>query len=201
MSQLKNRLQALSLLDRAFAALTDAEMEALVASLPDDHREAVDQICGAKEGGFDDPAARTLAMRATASRGRMTGQLEQLSTVVTDPCLAKCIDMLGDNSDNPTEPQLLEVTPTLIEEFGIGATRLMLASSVAGEAAASAMLTRVLKHDDTLALPPAEAVATTLLPAPQADADLKAKRKAAKEKKQAEARARREQQLKAANRA
>lgn len=201
MSQLKNRLQALSLLDRAFAALTDAEIEALVASLPDDHREAVDQICGAKEGGFDDPAARTLAMRATASRGRMTGQLEQLSTVVTDPCLAKCIDMLGDNSDNPTEPQLLEVTPTLIEEFGIGATRLMLASSVAGEAAASAMLTRVLKHDDTLALPPAEAVATTLLPAPQADADLKAKRKAAKEKKQAEARARREQQLKAANRA
>jgi hypothetical protein len=201
MSQLKNRLQALSLLDRAFAALTDAEIETLVASLPDDHREAVDQICGAKEGGFDDPAARTLAMRATASRGRMTGQLEQLSTVVTDPCLAKCIDMLGDNSDNPTEPQLLEVTPTLIEEFGIGATRLMLASSVAGEAAASAMLTRVLKHDDTLALPPAEAVATTLLPAPQADADLKAKRKAAKEKKQAEARARREQQLKAANRA
>jgi hypothetical protein len=200
MSQLKNRLQALSLLDRAFAALTDTEIKALVASLPDDHREAVDQICGAKEGGFEDPAARALAMRAAASRGRMTGQLEQLSTVVTDPCLAKCIELLGDNSDNPTELQLLKVTPTLIEEFGIGATRLMLACSVAGEAAASAMLTRVLKHDDTLALPPAEAVVTTLLPAPQADADLKAKRKAAKEKKQADARARREQQMKAANR-
>ena len=69
MSQLKNRLQALSLLDRAFAALTDAEIEALVASLPDDHRDAIDQICGAKEGGFDDPAARTLALRATAARG------------------------------------------------------------------------------------------------------------------------------------
>ncbi|MFM2078225.1 MAG: hypothetical protein RJA49_2115 [Actinomycetota bacterium] len=201
MSQLKNRLQALSLLDRAFAALTDAEIEALVASLPDDHREAVDQICGAKEGGFDDPAARTLAMRAAAGRGRMTGQLEQLSTVVTDPCLAKCIEMLGDHSDNPTEPQLLEVTPTLIEEFGIGATRLMIASSITGEAAATPMLTRLLKHDETLALPPAEVVEPTLLPAPQADADLKAKRKAAKEKKQADARARREQQLKAANRA
>ena len=149
MSQLKNRLQALSLLDRAFAALTDAEMEALVASLPDDHREAVDQICGAKEGGFDDPAARTLAMRATASRGRMTGQLEQLSTVVTDPCLAKCIDMLGDNSDNPTEPQLLEVTPTLIEEFGIGATRLMLASSVAG----MDHMVRRMRRDTSASLP------------------------------------------------
>jgi hypothetical protein len=200
MSQLKNRLQALSLLDRAFAALTDAEIDALVASLPDDHREAVDQICGAKEGGFEDPTARSLAMRATASRGRMTGQLEQLSTVITDPCLAKCIEMLGDHSDNPTEPQLFEVTPTLIEEFGIGATRLMLASSVAGEAAASPMLVRVLKHDDTLGLPPAQAVETTLLPAPHADADLKAKRKAAKEKKQADSRARREQQLKAAKR-
>ena len=200
MSQLKNRLQALSLLDRAFAALTDAELEALVASLPDDHRDAIDQICGAKEGGFDDPAARTLALRATAARGRMTGQLEQLATVLYDPCLAKCIKLLGDHSDNPTEPQLLEATPALIEEFGLGTTRLMLASSVAGEAAASVMLVRVLKHDETLQLPPAEAVETTLLPAPQADAEVKAKRKAAKEKKQAEARARREQQARAAKR-
>jgi hypothetical protein len=200
MSQLKNRLQALSLLDRAFASLTDAELEALVASLPDDHREAVDDICGAKEGGFTEPAARTLAMRTTASRGRMTGQLEQLSTIVTDPSLAKCIELLGDNSDNPTEPQLLEITPTLIESFGLGCTRLMLATSIAGEAAASVMLTRVLKHDETLALPPAPPVETTLLPAPQADEDLKAKRKAAKEKKQAESRARREQQARAAKR-
>jgi hypothetical protein len=92
------------------------------------------------------------------------------------------------------------VVPALVEEFGLGATRLMLATSVAGEAAASAMLTRVLKHDDVLALPPVEVQAPPLLPAPQADADLKAKRKAAKEKKQAEARNRREQQLKAAHR-
>lgn len=200
MSQLKNRLQGLSLLDRAFSSLTDAELEALVASLPDDHRDAIDSICGAKEGGFEDPAARTLAMRATASRGRMTGALEQIATILGDPCLAKCIELLGDHSDNPTEPQLLEATPALIEEFGLGTVRLMLASSVAGEAAASVMLTRVLKHDETLQLPPAEPVEVTLLPAPQADADLKAKRKAAKEKKQADARARREQQLKAAKR-
>ena len=200
MSQLKNRLQALSLLDRAVAALTDAEIEAIYASLPDDHRTAVDEVSGAKEGGFADSAARALAIRATAARGKMTGQLEQIATILTDPCLAKCIELLGEHSDNPTEPQLQDVVPTLVEEFGLGATRLMLATSVAGEAAASAMLTRVLKHDETLALPPVEVQAPPLLPAPQADADLKAKRKAAKEKKQAEARNRRDQQLKAAHR-
>ena len=35
MSQLKNRLQALTLLDRAFAAITDEELVAIVTTLPD----------------------------------------------------------------------------------------------------------------------------------------------------------------------
>jgi hypothetical protein len=200
MNQLKNRMQGLSLLDRAFAAMTDAEVEALVASLPDDHREAIDKLCGAREGGLSDPAARTLAMRATAARGRMNGGLEQLATILTDQCLAECIEALGDNSDNPTEPQLLEVTPALIEHHGLATVRLMLAGSVAGEAAASVMLTRVLKHDETLALPPVVREAAEVLVPSVADEELKAKRRAIKEKKQAEARARREQQLRAKNR-
>lgn len=201
MSQMKIRLQALSMLDRAFSALTDDELGTLVGALSDELREAVDDVCGAPEGGFSDPAARVMAVRTTASRGRLSGQLEQLSTLITDGCLAKCVELLGDNADNPTEPQLLEVTPTLIDEFGLGGTRLMLANSVAGEAAASAMLTRVLKHHEELAVPAAELPTAELLPAPKADDDVKARRKALKEKKQAEARARREQQLRAANRA
>lgn len=200
MSQLKIRLQALSLLDRAFAAMTDEELATLVASLPDDHVEALDELCGAREGGFTDADARQLAVRATAARGRMNGGLEQISTLVTDPALAKCIEMLGDNSDNPSEDQLLEVTPTIIEEFGVATTRLMLASSIAGEAAASVMLTRLLKHDETLALPPAEMPDVEVLPARTADEETKAKRKAAKEKKQAEARKAREQQQRARHR-
>ncbi len=200
MSQLKNRLQALSLLDRAFAAMTDEELATLVATLPEDHVAALDELCGAREGGFTDVEARLLAMRATAARGRMNGGLEQVATLVTDPALAKCIEALGDNSDNPNEAQLLEVTPALIEEFGLATTRLMLASSVAGEAAASEVLTRVLKHDETLALPPVERVDVEVLPARSADDETKAKRKAAKEKKQAEARQAREQQLKARHR-
>jgi hypothetical protein len=199
---MKNRLQALSLLDRALLAMTDAELEALVATLPDDHRQAIDRLCGAKdEAGFEDPAARTIAIRATVARGRMTGALEQVCTVLTDPCLADCIEQLGDASDNPTEADLAEVTPGLIERHGVATLRLTLAASVAGEAAASVMLTRLLKHDEVLGLPAREAepvapVVTTR----EADDETKARRKAAKERKQAESRLRREQQARARNR-
>lgn len=198
---MKNRLQALALLDRAMLSMTDAELEALVATLPDDHRDAIDKICSAREGGFDDPAARTLAIRSTVARGRMSGALEQIATVLTDPCLADCIEQLGDASDNPTEADLAEVTPGLVERHGLATVRLTLAASVAGEAAASVVLTRLLKHDEVLALPARDEVPTapTVLTR-EADEDTKARRKAAKERKQAEARARREQQAKARNR-
>jgi hypothetical protein len=76
----------------------------------------------------------------------------------------------------------------------------MIASSIAGEAPASEMLARLLKHDKKLALPPVEFAAVAALPARAADDDVKAKRKAAKEKKQADAKARREQQMKAKHR-
>ncbi len=200
MSQLKNRLQALSLLDRAFSAMTDEELATLVASLPEDHVNALDDLCGAREGGFTDADARNLAVRATVARGRMNGGLEQISTLITDPALAKCIELLGENSENPTEEQLLDATPTIVEAFGLATTRLMLASSVAGEAPAAEVLTRVLKHDETLALPPVERVEVEVLPARTADDETKAKRKAAKEKRQADARKAREQQLKARHR-
>ena len=199
---MKNRLQALSLLDRALLAMTDAELEALVASLPDDHRQAIDRLSGARDdSGFEDPAARIVALRSTVARGRMTGVLEQLTTVLTDACLADCIEQLGDASDNPTEDDLAEVTPGLIERHGLATVRLTLATSVAGEAAASVVLTRLLKHDEVLALPAREVEPTApVVLAREADDDTKARRKAAKERKQAESRLRREQQARARNR-
>jgi hypothetical protein len=197
MNQMKNRLQGLTLLDRAFTAMSDDEIEALVASLPDDHRKALDEVCGALEGEFTEPSTRTLAMRATAARGRLNGGLEQIATLLCDVCLAACIEALGDHSDNPTEAELLEATPALIDKHGLATVRLMLAGSVAGEAPASAVLTRLLKHDETLALPPVEPEEITVLAPPTADEELKAKRKAAKLAKQADARARREQQARA----
>jgi hypothetical protein len=197
---MKNRLQALALLDRALSAMTDAELEALVATLPDDHRAAIDKICGAREGGFEDPAARILAIRTTAARGRMSGALEQITTVLTDPCLADCIEQLGDNSDNPSEEDLAEVTPALIEAHGLATVRLTLAASIAGEAAASVLLTRLLKHDEVLALPADSEPAPVVVLTREVDEETKAKRKAAKERKQAEARLRREQQASARHR-
>ena len=197
---MKNRLQALALLDRAMSAMTDAELEALVATLPDDHRAAIDKVCGSREGGFEDPAARTIAIRATAARGRMSGALEQISTVLTDVCLADCIEQLGENAENPSEENLTEVTPGLIERHGLPAVRLTLASSVAGDAAASAVLTRLLKHDEVLGLPAEDEPAPAVVLTKEIDEETRAKRKAAKERKQADARLRREQQARARGR-
>lgn len=198
---MKNRLQALSLLDRALATMTDDELEALLAALPDDHRDAIDKMCGAREGGFEEAAARVLAVRTTAARGRMSGLLEQIATVLTDPCLAECITELGDHADNPSEAQLQKVTPGLIEHHGLATVRLTYASSVAGEAQASVLLTRLLKFDPVLALPEREEPAAPAVLVREVDEETKAKRKAAKERKQAEARARREQQARARSRA
>jgi len=198
MNQMKNRLQGLTLLDRAFTAMTDEELEALVASLPEDHRKALDEICGARdEEGFTEAATRTVAIRSTAARGRLNGGLEQITTLLCDPCLAACVEALGDHADNPTEDELLDVTPALIDKYGLATVRLMMAGSVAGDAAASVALTRLLKHDETLALPPVEPEEVTVLPPPTADEEVKAKRKAAKLAKQAEAKQRREQQARA----
>ncbi len=153
-SQLKTRLQALSLLDRALAAMTEEELATLVDKLPEDHRQALDKIAGARdEDGFSDPAARDLAVRATAARGRMNGGLEQVATILCDPCLAECLEALGDHADNPSEEQLKEVLPPLIDKWGVATVRMMLAGSIAGEAVATPMLTRLLKSDDELALP------------------------------------------------
>jgi hypothetical protein len=197
---MKNRLQALSLLDRAMATTTDAELEALVATLPEDHVAALDKLAGARDGGFDDPAGRTVALRAAVTRGRMSGGLEQIATVLTDPCLADFITELGDKSDNPSEADLQAVLPKMIDKHGLATVRLTLAASVAGEAAASVMLTRVLKNDEVVALPPMPEAPAPVVLTREADEETKAKRKAAKERKQAEARARREQALRAKNR-
>ncbi|MEZ5249327.1 MAG: hypothetical protein R2713_09005 [Ilumatobacteraceae bacterium] len=193
---MKNRLQALSLLDRALATMTDAELEALVATLPEDHVTALDQLAGARDGGFDEPAARTVALRAAVARGRLTGALEQITTVLTDPCLADFITALGDKSDHPSEDDLQGVLPDMITKHGLPTVRLTIAASIAGEAAASVMLSpRPEARRGGGSLPPPSRAAVVLSVKPTTRP---ARRKAAKERKQAEARARREQVAKAA---
>jgi hypothetical protein len=194
---MKTRLQALGLLDRAIAAMTDEELDAVVASLDDDHREAVERL-----------ASGTTAadIRAAVAHGRINGTMESLAMVLSDHCLADCIEQLGDHADNPSTAQLQEVLPGVAERHGVPITRVMLASTVAGEAPASAIIRDLLKHDDLVKLPPAApreivpAATVAADPDPEREALLE-KRREAKQRKREEARLRREQSAKDRRRA
>jgi hypothetical protein len=192
---MKTRLQSLGLLDRALRATSDEELDTVVAALGDDHREAVERLAGG--------ASSSEAIREAAAKGRIDGTMESLALVLTDAALADCIEQLADHADNPSTDQLRAVLPGLIERHGLGVTRLMLASTLAGEAAASAVIRDLLKHDDTVKLPPAEATAPgpVARPPDAASAEAKARRLDLKRRKQADARARREQSARARNRA
>ena len=189
-NQVKNRLQALGLVDRAFANTSDEELDAAIGALGDEHRSALDELVN----GDADAAS----VREAVSHGRMDGTMESIALVVTDACLADCIEQLGDNADYPSSDQLREVLPGLVEQHGLGTTRLMLASTVAGEAPASSIIRDLLKHDELVKLPPTEEKPISpLIRKPSVDdaerEAIKAKRKELKKQKQEEARARREQ--------
>jgi hypothetical protein len=146
-NQVKNRLQALGLLDRSFASATDEELDAAVAALDDDHRDALNEIV---KGELD-----AAAIREAVAHGRLDGTLEGIALVLTDACLADCIEQLGDHAENPTSDQLREVLPGIAERHGVAMTRMMLASTVVGEAPASAIIRDLLKNDELVKLPPA----------------------------------------------
>lgn len=188
-NQAKSRLQALGLVDRALAATTDDELDALVAGLSEEHAEAIERLV---DGTTVDE------IRSGAAKGRLNGTLETLVMVLTDACLADCIEQLGDHADNPSSDQLREVLPGLTERHGVAVTRLMLASTVAGEAPAAAIIRDLLKNDELVKLPPVEArPVTPIVQSPAVDeaerAAIKERRRELKAKRQAEARARREQ--------
>jgi hypothetical protein len=90
------------------------------------------------------------------------------------------------------------VLPGLVERHGLAITRMMLASTVVGEAAAATIIRDLLKHDDLVKLPPEEP--RQIVPAAsESSADdperevLKAKRLEARKRKSEEAAQRREQ--------
>jgi hypothetical protein len=189
-NQVKNRLQALGLVDRAFANTSDDDLTAAIDALGEEHRSALDELVKGE--------ADAASVREAVSHGRMDGTMESIALVVTDACLADCIEQLGDNADNPSSDQLREVLPGLVETHGLGTTRLMLASTVAGEAPASSIIRDLLKHDELVKLPPAEdKQISPMIRKPEVDdaerAAIKAKRKELKKQKHEEARARREQ--------
>ena len=187
---MKTRLQSLGLLDRSIRAASDDDLAAAVEALDDDHREALERVVGGE--------ATPAAIRDATVKGRINGTMESIVLVLTDASLADCIEKLGDHSDNPTSEQLREVLPGIIERHGLAITRMMLASTVAGEAAAATIIRDLLKHDDLVKLPREEArpIAPPIADDDEDDAEreaLKAKRVEARKRKQDEAAQRREQ--------
>ena len=209
MNTAKARIAGIALLDRAFTHLPDDDLETVLSALPDDHVTALQRLAhtsGGSDNGESEPSGQELvdALRVAATKGRMNGNLERIAGVLTDPCLADCVEQLGDKADLPTEDDLLEVAPRLVERHGVGLVRVMLASAVAGEAPASPAIIRILKHDDVLALPAAAPPTATPPPAkavsPEEAAErerIRERRKEERKAKQAEQAARREQAAKA----
>ena len=200
MTNVKARIAALGLLDRALANLADDELLTVIQTLPEDHLTALGKVAGFEEGAAD--GDQIDAVRAAAKAGRINGDLERLGLVLTDACLADCITALGDHADNPTEEQLSEVLPGIVETHGLHLTQFMLASVVVGEAPASPTLVRLLKHDETYALPATEErdiVPKLHAPSAEEEAEREAireRRKADRKRKQAEQAARRAQSAK-----
>lgn len=201
MNSTKAHIAALSLLDRALIAVTDDELAALLAGLPEDHTTAVKRICDLR----DEDADLVEAVRIAAHKGRLNGDLQRLGVVLSDACLADCLEQLGDAADMPTEEELQAVIPGLIERHGLGIVRVMLAATVVGEAPVSAMIVGLLKTDETVKLAPVELKPLAPLLPPKADDEerlrLKAQRKERKAQEQAEAKLRRDQVARARNRA
>ena len=201
MNSTKAHIAALSLLDRALIAVTDDELAALLAGLPEDHTTAVKRICDLR----DEDADLVEAVRIAAHKGRLNGDLQRLGVVLSDACLADCLEQLGDAADMPTEEELQAVIPGLIERHGLGIVRVMLAATVVGEAPVSAMIVGLLKTDETVKLAPVELKPLAPLLPPKADDEerlrLKAQRKERKAQEQAEAKLRRGQVARARNRA
>ena len=201
MNSTKAHIAALSLLDRALIAVTDDELAALLAGLPEDHTTAVKRICDLR----DEDADLVEAVRIAAHKGRLNGDLQRLGVVLSDACLADCLEQLGDAADMPTDEELQAVIPGLIERHGLGIVRVMLAATVVGEAPVSAMIVGLLKTDETVKLAPVELKPLAPLLPPKADDEerlrLKAQRKERKAQEQAEAKLRRGQVARARNRA
>jgi len=199
-NQVKNRLAALSMLDRAFRQLSDAEILALYGALDEEGQDAMQHIAGIKGTEFDD-AGLVGATRNSAAKGRVNGDLERSAIVLTESCLDDCVEALGSAADDPSEGQLLSVLPDIVKKHGVATTQVMLASVICGEAVAAPIIIRILKSDDVLKLPPVEAVTTAPVliekeSNPERDA-LKEQRKARRAAEQEAARRRREQSAQA----
>lgn len=184
------------MLDRAVRLLPDERITTLYEALDEDGRNAIHHIVGVK--GEPTTADVVSAIRVATTKGRINGDLERVAIMLTETCLDECIEALGSNADDPSEENLRSVLPDIIAKHGLDVSQVMLATVVTGEALASPIITRLLKHDAEWKLPPAPPVeaAPVAKAAKEDDPErqaLKDQRKARKLAEQEAARRRREQ--------
>lgn len=114
------------LLDQRFAAVIDSldntELNRLARVLDEEMREGLAGLVGFPIAVFEDDTALADALRARSNR-RMSAY--NVGIVLGDACVQKCIEVLGDASEDPTLEDLQGALPALIEEFSLGAARLM----------------------------------------------------------------------------
>ena len=143
MNRMQLRLNALNTLERALATVTDEEINALVAKLPEEHLELLTKVAGTTPE----------EIRTGIVAGKMDTTMENIAALLTDSCLNDCIESLGDHAEDPTEPQLAEVVPGLVERHGKAVTQVMFACTMAGEAKAANNIRAVLKSNEHVAMP------------------------------------------------
>jgi hypothetical protein len=124
------------MLDRAFRGLPDEKITSLYEGLDEEGQESVQLVASVMGEDLEMPALIE-AIRISVAKGRINGDLERMALLLTDKCLADCIAALGDNSDDPSEENLREALPAIIETHTLLVTQVMLASVVTGEAIAS----------------------------------------------------------------
>jgi hypothetical protein len=77
---------------------------------------------------------RSRAVSAAVARPPYRAALPYVATAVADDCLARTVEVLGDNSDDPTREQLAEALDVVRESFSDSIIAVMLAAVVADDA-------------------------------------------------------------------
>ncbi len=113
-------------LDQRFSSLisslSDEDLVGLAKVLNEELREGLADLIGFPMSAYDSDAELITGLRTKSNR-RMSSY--NLGIILSDGCVQKCIEVLGDSSEDPTLEDLQAALPELIEEFGLAAARLM----------------------------------------------------------------------------
>jgi len=144
-------------LDRAHAALlalSDVELDAAVHTIADgEHLATLAQALNLKR-----PALGAHPNPSDLIRGRLDhgapARVAYTALALAGPCADRCIDRLGDASDDPSRDDMLGVLPELIDDFGPKMVTLMLTAYPPIDAPCGAVFNELLDTDERFAIAP-----------------------------------------------